>query len=135
MEAEGILELPHERSRELANSSADPFDRHGADLLRLRLGVATRPTFDGRKKHLKWVEPGHVGGHRHDCDDAAVEPGCRCIGRMVLEDLQVPPGNRLERLKGDQKGQRSIRINQQYRVCFKWTERGPEDVEVIDYHR
>lgn len=51
-----------------------------------------------------------------------------------LNELRVPPGNRLETLKGNRKGQHSIRINDQYRVCFKWTESGPEDVEVTDYH-
>jgi proteic killer suppression protein len=51
-----------------------------------------------------------------------------------LEDLRVPPGNRLEALKGDRAGQHSIRINEQYRVCFRWTPAGPEDVEVVDYH-
>jgi proteic killer suppression protein len=51
-----------------------------------------------------------------------------------LDDLQVPPGNRLEELKGDRKGQHSIRINEQYRVCFTWTERGAEGVEIVDYH-
>jgi toxin HigB-1 len=52
-----------------------------------------------------------------------------------LEDLKVPPGNRLEALKGDRTGQMSIRINDQYRVCFIWTQAGPEDVEIVDYHR
>jgi toxin HigB-1 len=52
-----------------------------------------------------------------------------------LEDLRVPPGNRLEALKGDRTGQMSIRINDQYRVCFIWTQAGPEDVEIVDYHK
>jgi len=51
-----------------------------------------------------------------------------------LEDLRVPPGNRLEALKGDRAGQYSIRINDQYRVCFVWRAAGPEDVEIVDYH-
>ena len=51
-----------------------------------------------------------------------------------LEDLRVPPGNRLEALKGNRSGQHSIRINDQYRVCFHWTQAGPEDVEIVDYH-
>ena len=51
-----------------------------------------------------------------------------------LEDLRVPPGNRLEALKGDRAGQHSIRINDQYRLCFRWTPAGPEDVEIVDYH-
>lgn len=52
----------------------------------------------------------------------------------VLEDLRVPPGNRLEALKGDRVGQYSIRINQQWRICFVWTDAGPENVEIVDYH-
>ena len=51
-----------------------------------------------------------------------------------LQDLRFPPGNRLEALKGDRKGQHSIRINERYRACFRWTENGPEDVEIVDYH-
>jgi proteic killer suppression protein len=51
-----------------------------------------------------------------------------------LDDLRVPPGNRLEALKGDRAGQHSIRINDQYRVCFRWTPAGAEDVEIVDYH-
>ena len=50
-----------------------------------------------------------------------------------LEDLRSPPGNRLEALKGDRKGQYSIRINDQWRVCFRWDD-GAEDVEIVDYH-
>ena len=51
-----------------------------------------------------------------------------------LEDLRVPPGNRLEALRGDRAGQYSIRINRQWRICFRWTEAGAELVEIIDYH-
>jgi proteic killer suppression protein len=53
---------------------------------------------------------------------------------LILEDLRVPPGNRLEALRGARKGQFSIRINQQWRVCFIWTADGPKDVEIVDYH-
>lgn len=52
----------------------------------------------------------------------------------ALRDLRAPPGNRLERLKGDRAGQHSIRINDQYRICFRWTDKGPEEVEIVDYH-
>ena len=52
----------------------------------------------------------------------------------TLEFLRSPPGNHLEALKGDRKGQRSIRINDQWRICFRWTAAGPEDVEIADYH-
>ncbi|MEX1258033.1 MAG: type II toxin-antitoxin system RelE/ParE family toxin [Gemmatimonadota bacterium] len=51
-----------------------------------------------------------------------------------LEDLRVPPANRLEALKKDRRGQHSLRINDQLRVCFAWTEIGPTDVEIVDYH-
>ena len=53
---------------------------------------------------------------------------------VSLADLRVLPGNRLERLSDDRAGQWSIRINDQYRVCFVWTDNGPEEVEVTDYH-
>ena len=56
--------------------------------------------------------------------DAAVE----------LAFLKIPPGNRLEALKGNRKGQMSIRINDQWRVCFRWTQAGPADVKIVDYH-
>lgn len=52
----------------------------------------------------------------------------------TLEFLRSPPGNRLETLKGDRAGQYSIRINDQWRICFRWTAAGPEDVEIVDYH-
>ncbi|MBH0778351.1 type II toxin-antitoxin system RelE/ParE family toxin [Nocardia bovistercoris] len=56
--------------------------------------------------------------------DAAVE----------LQDLRIPPANRLERLKGDREGQYSIRVNDQWRICFVWEAAGPRDVEIVDYH-
>ena len=52
----------------------------------------------------------------------------------VLEDLRSPPGNRLESLRGDRAGSHSIRINDQWRLCFVWTDAGPRDVEIVDYH-
>ncbi|MGH8729685.1 MAG: type II toxin-antitoxin system RelE/ParE family toxin [Burkholderiales bacterium] len=52
----------------------------------------------------------------------------------TLQDLRVPPGNRLEALAGDRAGQHSIRINDQFRVCFVWSTEGPKDVEIVDYH-
>ncbi|MBE3074388.1 MAG: type II toxin-antitoxin system RelE/ParE family toxin [Actinobacteria bacterium] len=51
-----------------------------------------------------------------------------------LDDLRVPPGNRLEALKADRSGQYSIRVNDHYRVCFRWTTAGAEDIEIADYH-
>jgi proteic killer suppression protein len=53
---------------------------------------------------------------------------------VTLNELRVPPGNHLEALAKERKGQHSIRINDQYRICFKWTESGPIDVEITDYH-
>jgi proteic killer suppression protein len=53
---------------------------------------------------------------------------------LLLSDLKVPPGNRLEALKGDREGQHSVRINDQFRICFVWTINGPESVEICDYH-
>ena len=51
-----------------------------------------------------------------------------------LQDLSIPPGNRLEALRGDRKGQHSIRINDQFRLCFVWTDEGAIDFEIVDYH-
>ena len=65
-----------------------------------------------------------VAGHKMDRIDNAVQ----------VADLRVPPGNRFEALSGDRAGQYSIRINDQYRICFRWDEGGAEDVEIVDYH-
>ncbi|MCQ4631922.1 type II toxin-antitoxin system RelE/ParE family toxin [Shinella sp. CPCC 100929] len=53
---------------------------------------------------------------------------------VTLDDLRSPPGNRLEKLVGNRDGQHSVRINKQWRICFRWTDAGPEDVEIVDYH-
>ncbi len=53
---------------------------------------------------------------------------------VALHELRIPPNNKLEALSGDRKGQYSIRINDQFRVCFRWTAAGAEDVEIVDYH-
>lgn len=55
-------------------------------------------------------------------------------GAETLQDLRIPPGNRLERLKGDREGQHSIRINDQWRICFNWSEGDAGGVEITDYH-
>jgi proteic killer suppression protein len=66
---------------------------------------------------------------------ARAERRLRAVDMAVeLGDLRSPPGNRLEALKGDRAGQHSIRINDQWRICFRWTEAGAEDVEIVDYH-
>ena len=67
---------------------------------------------------------------------------CRVAARKLdqldsteeLEHLRIPPGNRLEALGGDRKGQHSVRINERYRICFRWSELGPTDAEIVDYH-
>lgn len=51
-----------------------------------------------------------------------------------IQDLRIPPGNRLEKLAGNRDGQLSLRINDQFRICFRWTAAGPADVEIVDYH-
>lgn len=66
----------------------------------------------------------NVAFRKLDQIDSAVE----------LNDLRVPPGNRLEALEGDRAGQHSIRINEQYRICFIWTKDGATEVEIVDYH-
>lgn len=56
------------------------------------------------------------------------------MAAAALEDLRIPPGNRLEALSGDRQGQYSIRINDQWRICFRWANNAAEDVEIVDYH-
>lgn len=58
----------------------------------------------------------------------------RLDAARTLDELRTPPGNRLEALKGDRAGQHSIRVNGQFRICFVWTDNGPENVEFTDYH-
>ena len=67
--------------------------------------------------------------------DAAYRKLDQLDSATELNDMAVPPGNRLEKLHGDRAGQHSIRINEQYRICFQWTNAGPDEVEIIDYHR
>ena len=76
---------------------------------------------------------------RHVARFANIEAGARRKLRQLeiagrLDDLRVPPGNRLEPLRGDRAGRHSIRVNDQYRVCLRWTAAGAEDVEIVDYH-
>jgi toxin HigB-1 len=78
---------------------------------------------DGRCP-ARWRSFKDVAARKLDMVDAAV----------VLSDLRAPPGNRLEQLKGNRSGQHSIRINDQWRICFRWTDQGPADVEIVDYH-
>ena len=83
----------------------------------------TQALYEGKKpKRFRNIEA--VAERKLQMLDDAVE----------LKDLRSPPGNRLEALKDDRKGQHSIRINDQWRVCFVWTANGPENVEIVDYH-
>jgi len=68
------------------------------------------------------------------CAEVALRKLLQLHAAVTLESMGAPPGNRLEALKGDREGQHSIRINDQWRLCFRWTEAGPEDVEIVDYH-
>jgi toxin HigB-1 len=72
----------------------------------------------------RWRAFEAVATRKLDMVDAAVRLG----------DLRSPPGNQLEALRGDRNGQHSIRINRQWRICFRWTAEGPENVEIVDYH-
>ena len=70
---------------------------------------------------------------------AFIEKSIRRKLRMLeiassLSDLRVPPGNRLEKLTGDWSGYHSIRVNEQWRICFRWTSLGPQEVQIVDYH-
>ena len=91
-------------------------DTASEDLFNGRDSKAAR----GRLPRTPWT----IASRKLDAVDQADE----------LADLKVPPGNRLEALRGDRAGQHSIRINDQYRICFRWTEAGPSDVEVVDHH-
>jgi proteic killer suppression protein len=88
--------------------------------------------------------------HGKEAERIWLRESCRAVDQMLqraalrkllildaaetLDDLRVPLGNRLEKLRGDREGQYSIRVNDQWRICFRWTSVGPEDVEIVDYH-
>ena len=92
------------------------------------LNIGTEDVFNGKNtKNARKILPSsmrNVATRKLDQLDSVI----------VLEELRVPPGNRLEAPTGNRKGQFSIRINDQYRICFKWKEAGPYDVEITDYH-
>jgi proteic killer suppression protein len=75
---------------------------------------------------------------RNTCPQSLWQVAFRKLDQLdsveILDDLRISPGNRLERLKGNREGQYSVRINEQYRICFAWTETGPSEVEITDYH-
>ena len=82
------------------------------------------------------------GANTREARRACPQSSWRVAGRELdqldsvsrLNELRVPPGNRLERVTGDREGQHSIRINNQYRICFIWIDNEPDDVEIVDYH-
>jgi len=98
-------------------------------MIRSFASSGTEDIFDGRNtRDARRICPRNlwrVAGRKLDLLDSA----------ELLDDLKVPPGNRLEALSGDRAGQFSIRINQQFRICFKWSAEGPDSVEIVDYHR
>ncbi|MCY7404880.1 MAG: type II toxin-antitoxin system RelE/ParE family toxin [Cryobacterium sp.] len=79
-----------------------------------------------RRKHVQQFSP--------DLQRAAHRKLLILDAAETLKDLMMPPGNRLESLQGTRQGQHSIRINAQWRICFIWTQAGPEDVEITQYH-
>lgn len=83
----------------------------------------TQALFDG-KRVKRWV----------NIERSALRKLTQLDWSAMLDDLKIPPGNSLEALRDDRKGQHSIRINPQWRVCFVWTLDGPVDVEIVDYH-
>jgi proteic killer suppression protein len=89
---------------------------------------ATEDVFDGKNSK----------GARKTCPVSLWKTVSRKLDQLdsagLLDDLKIPPGNRLEALQGKRKGQYSIRINDQYRICFKWTTEGPSEIEIVDYH-
>ncbi|MDX8385025.1 MAG: type II toxin-antitoxin system RelE/ParE family toxin [Gallionella sp.] len=70
----------------------------------------------------------------HDIQQVALRKLFMLDKAYSLNDLRIPPANRLEVLKNDRKGQHSIRVNDQWRICFRWTDNGPDAVEIVDYH-
>ncbi len=93
-------------------------------MIRSFAGKRTEAFFCEGKCPAQWRAFERVAARKLDMVDAAV----------VLDDLRLPPGNCLEPLQGDRLGQHSIRINDQWRICLRWTDNGPEDVEIVDYH-
>jgi proteic killer suppression protein len=86
-------------------------------------------------KLIEQVLAGKAGkGFPSDLFRVAVRKVAMLEAAAKLDDLRVPPANRLEALSGDRVGQHSIRINGQWRICFIWTDNGPDEVEIVDYH-
>ena len=90
--------------------------------------AGTEDIFDGK----------NTKGARNTCPTSSWKIAARKLDQLdsvtMLQELRIPPGNQFEALLGNRKGQYSIRINNQYRICFKWTDLGPDLVEIVDYH-
>ena len=99
----------------------------------MRYSYAMLLSFGDKTTERVWQRE-HVRSFDQDLLRSAVRKLLILDAAEQLEDLTVPPGNRLEKLRGDRAGQHSIRINQQWRICFRWTAAGPEDVSIVDYH-
>ena len=84
----------------------------------------TKEFHHGRATRVPWLACANVARRKLDAIEAA----------RVVEDLRVPPGTRLEALSGDRAGKHSIRVNSQWRSCFRWEADGAREVEVVDYH-
>jgi toxin HigB-1 len=87
-----------------------------------------------RCKHTQALFEGGSPGPFRAFETIAIRKLTQLDAAQTLDFLRSPPGNRLEALSGDRQGQHSIRINNQYRLCFLWTENGPANVEIVDYH-
>lgn len=83
----------------------------------------TQSLFEGRRMK-RWV----------NIETVAMRKLAMLHRAALLTDLKIPPQNRLEALKKDRRGQHSVRVNDQWRICFKWTANGPAEVEIVDYH-
>jgi len=97
---------------------------HDRDVIRTFRCKDTEALYTGGKCHARWKSIQRVAERKLEMLDAA----------KVLDDLRIPPKNQLKALKRDRVGQHSIRINDQYRICFVWTADGPTEVEIVDYH-
>ena len=90
-------------------------------------------SFGSKETERIWHDP-YVKGVDRTVQRATLRKLELIHAAMDVEDLRIPPGNRLERFMGDRRGQHSIRVNAQWRICFFWREGGADDVELVDYH-
>ncbi|WP_367379534.1 type II toxin-antitoxin system RelE/ParE family toxin [Actinomyces sp. oral taxon 414] len=100
---------------------------------KLLYNVLVIRSFADKATELVWNEQ-YVRSLDRRLQRAAMRKLEQLHAARCLKDLRVPPGNRLERVSGDRRGQYSIRVNAQWRICFAWRQGGAEDVELVDYH-